>query len=73
MRHLRVEADVEVRQELDLWKGLGTARIVWAREESKDVLLVVERRGNLNERLGRVIASAAMNGEGAERRLWPVN
>jgi hypothetical protein len=54
-------------------EGLGTARIVWAREESKDVLLVVERRGNLNERLGRVIASAAMNGEGAEMGLWPVN
>ena len=45
-------------------EGLGTARIVWAREE---------RRANLNERLGRVIASAAMNGEGAERGLWPVN
>jgi hypothetical protein len=51
-------------------EGLGTARIVWAREKSKDVLLVVERRGNLNERL---IASAAMNGEGAEMGLWPVN
>lgn len=72
MRHLRVEADVEVRQ-VGPVEGLNTARIVWAREESKDVLLVVERRANLNERLGRVIASAAMNGEGAERGLWPVN
>jgi hypothetical protein len=48
---------------------LGTAWIVWAREESKDVLLVVERRSNLNERRGKVIASAATSGEteGAER------
>jgi hypothetical protein len=77
IKHLKIEADVEIRNMLEVWRedvGRRRAWVIWGKESPKDVLLVVggdeEKAGGRWS--GRVIASGAVSEEiaGGETRMW---
>jgi hypothetical protein len=77
IKDLKMEADVEVRNMLEVWRedvGRGRAWVIWGKKSRRDVLLVTggDEEGAGGGWNGRVIASGAVSEEivGGEMRMW---